>query len=133
MWGEKLVDELRESGGNKITRRHYDSAKPRVTALKNSIYESRCEEWNDDDLRIPAGILEETRAQRSRGVLTESGLRDAVGRVFKNCGREMVDSNTFTEQIIHTGFLWKPMDGRSLVLGLPSFASYVTEHTRRTP
>jgi len=127
VWGEKLVDEARETSAKKIARSHLAQASPRVATAKNGIYESRCEDWADDDLRVLAGVLAVTQEKRSSGVLTKSGLQEAIESVLEDCAREQSESAALAQQIIHTGFLWKPMDDHNLILGLPSFAGYITE------
>ncbi len=129
-WAEALADRAILSDAAHIEMSHFSDVREQVARKKTGVYKTRANDWEDEDVFVLNDVLTETEAQRRTHSLTAYGLKKVVERVFDAHGRDTSDVTAFRDKILHTGFLWEPMEADHLILGLPSFANYVMDRVR---
>ena len=133
-WGQALFDEAQRNQRSEILTGDIAATRDEVRKSKEQTYESRYYEWRETDISLLAEVMRLTQERLAQGCLSKADLLQAVGSELEDRGTTSIEAEEFTENILATGCLWKPLGSPHLVSGLPSFIQHVlqrdSEHTR---
>lgn len=127
-WGKALFDEARRNNRNEVFAADVDATAAAMRESREQTYQSRYEEWRESDIDLLATVLRNMKEIRERGNLTKADLLDTVSKEMKKLEGNDTRAEAFTQQILDTGCLWKPLGSPHLVSGLPSFIAHLTQH-----
>lgn len=129
-WGKALYDEIQRNRRHAVLPEDVQSTTDDVRKSREQTYESRYDEWRESDIDLLARVLRATHDARSSGNFTKTDLLNAVSQAMKVSNGTTECSEEFTQQILNTGCLWKPLGGSHLISGLPSFIDHVLNRAR---
>ena len=129
-WGKALYDEVQRNRRHAVLPEDVQSTTDDVRKSREQTYESRYDEWRESDIGLLARVLRATHDARSSRNFTKTDLLSAVSQAMKVSNGTTECSEEFTQQILNTGCLWKPLGGSHLISGLPSFIDHVLNRAR---
>ncbi len=129
-WGKALFDAARRRNRSEILTDDIGATIDELRKAKEQTYESRYDEWREADIDLLARVLRATHDARSSGNFTKADLLIAVSQAMKVSNGTTECSEEFTQQVLDTGCLWKPLGSSHLISGLPSFIDHVLNRAR---
>ena len=132
-WGKVLFDGACQRGRETITPAEVNDGMEKLNGIRGKIYESRYRDWQEGDIELLGDVLNRTRKERRSARFTRIVLRKAVEAVLQEHEGSSERTDSFTSQVLHTGFLWKPIGSVNLIPGLPSFVNHVLKQCGYRP
>ena len=126
-WGKALFDAAHRNSRNEILPDDVVTTRDELRKAKEQTYESRYDEWREADIELLAQVLRGTRENREKGDFTKADLLSAVSRILEEAEGSAENAEEFSQRILDTGCLWKPLGSAHLVSGLPSFIDHVLQ------
>ncbi len=126
-WGKALFDEARRNNRREVLAADVDTTADTMRKSREQTYQSRYDEWRESDIDLLARVLRGTKDLRDRGNFTKADLLGAVSSIITELEGNDTRAEAFTQQILDTGCLWKPLGSPHLVSGLPSFIDHVQQ------
>ena len=130
-WGKVLFDEAQRNDRPTVLATDVDATTEKVRKSRKQTYQSRYDEWRESDIDLLAKVLRSTHESRAQGDFTKAGLLGAVSRAMTEHEGNDANAEKFTQQILDTGCLWKPLGSPHLISGLPSFIDHVLQRDRK--
>ena len=132
-WGKALFDAATRDGRQVVLADDVDATSNEVRHSREQIYESRYDEWRQADIDLLAKVLRSTQESRESSDFTKADLPGAVSKAMRELDDSDDGADGFSQQILDTGCLWKPLGSPNLVSGLPSFIDHVLRRGQSRP
>ena len=126
-WGKVLFDEAQRNNRPTVLAADVDATAEKVRKSRKQTYQSRYDEWRESDIDLLAKVLRNTQDSRAQGDFTKAKLLGAVSRAMTEHEGNDANAEKFTQQILDTGCLWKPLGSPHLISGLPSFIDHMLQ------